>query len=400
MRFASSITDESEAGAAVERLIEPIDRRVTPGSADLVLLFSTLDHSERMPFVLTRLGEAFPHAAIMGCTACGTIGVDREIEAPPSMALLVGTLPDVRIRPFHITGSDLDRADDLPAWERLVGVSPESNPKFLVWADPFAIDVMAFLDRINQWFPGAPVLGGVASAGRRRGETMLFVEGEIVDEGVCGVALTGDLVFEPVVSQGCRPIGTPFVVTGGEKNIIRELGGHAPLTRLHDVLESLPPADMELARKSLFLGRVINEYKDRFTRGDFLIHNITGADRESGAFAIAGPVHVDTTVQFHVRDGASADEDIRAALLPHLDSDVEALILFGCNGRGSQMWPEPNHDITVVREVLGDVPIAGMFCAGEFGPVGGKNFIHGFTASMALLKQPASPTEPLGPTEP
>jgi small ligand-binding sensory domain FIST len=390
VRFASSITDESEGGAAVERLIEPIDRRVTPGSADLVLLFSTLDHADRMPYVLTRLGEAFPHAAIMGCTACGTIGVDREIEEPPSMALLVGSLPDVRIRPFHISRGELDRADDLPAWERLVGVSPESKPNFLVWADPFALNVPACTDGINEWFPGAPMLGGVASAGRRGGENMLFVEGEIVREGACGVALTGDLLLEPVVSQGCRPIGTPFVVTRGERNIIRALGGHAPLTRLHDVLESLEPAEMALARKSLFLGRVIDEYKDRFTRGDFLIHNITGADRDSGALAIAGPVHVGTTVQFHVRDGASADQDIRDALLPHRGSAVEAVMLFGCNGRGTQMWPEPDHDITVAREVLGDVPIAGMFCAGEFGPVGGKNFIHGFTASMALIKKKGS----------
>jgi len=406
VRFASSITDESDTRSAVERLIEPIDRRVTPGSVDLVLFFTTLDHEEKMPFALARLAEAFPHAVIMGCTACGTIGVDREIEGSPSMALLVGTLPDVRIRPFHITGRDLEHADDLSGWERLLGVSPESDPKFLVWSDPRATHLMDFLEGINQWFPGAPVLGGVASAPERDGENMLFVQGDVVREGICGVVLTGDLVFEPVVSQGCKPIGTSFVVTAGEKNIIRELGGRAPLTRLHDVLESLPPEEMQLARKSLFLGRVINEYKDRFTRGDFLIHSITGADRESGALAIAGPVHVGTTVQFHVRDGASADQDLREALQPHRGAAVEALMLFGCNGRGTHMWPEPNHDIAVAREVLGDIPIAGMFCAGEFGPVGGKNFIHGFTASMALIKpktgstEPRPPTEPLSPTEP
>lgn len=393
MRFASSISDHADTQAAVEQLIEPIDRRVTPGSVDLALLFATGEHAERMPYVLTRLGEAFPHAMIMGCTACGTIGVNREIESPPSMSLMVGALPDVQIRPFHITQSELERAEDLPAWERLVGVSPESDPKFLVWADPFALDVMSFLEHINEHFPGAPILGGVASAGRQAGENMLFVEGEIQREGVCGVALTGDLVLDPVVSQGCRPIGTTFVVTRGQRNIIMELGGHAPLSRLHDVLESLPPADMDLARKSLFLGRAIDEYKDRFARGDFLIHNITGADRDSGALAIAGPVHVGTTVQFHVRDGESADEDLRGALGPHVGEDVEAVLLFGCNGRGTNMWQKPDHDITVVRHLFGEVPIAGMFCAGEFGPVGGKNFIHGFTASMGIIK-PTDGAEP------
>ena len=203
-----------------------------------------------------------------------------------------------------------------------------------------------------------------------------------------GVALTGNLKVDTVVSQGCRPIGKPFVITKGERNVIHELGGKPALERLHETYQSLPAEDEPLARQSLFVGRVIDEYKKSFARGDFLIHNIMGVDRRTGAIGIAGRAKVGATVQFHVRDAKSADEDLRLLLSPRAGRAIEGAMLFGCNGRGTNMWPQPGHDVGVLREMLGDVPVAGFFCGGEFGPIGGKNFVHGFTASIALFSEP------------
>jgi small ligand-binding sensory domain FIST len=157
---------------------------------------------------------------------------------------------------------------------------------------------------------------------------------------------------------------------------------------LHNVLVGLSKEEDALAKQALFVGRVIDERKSDFRRGDFLIQNIIGVDRGSGAIGIAGHARVGATVQFHVRDAASADEDLRALLAPHAQSDVRGAMLFGCNGRGTNMWPKPGHDVGVLRETLGDVPVAGFFCGGEFGPIGGSNFVHGFTASIALLREP------------
>jgi small ligand-binding sensory domain FIST len=83
-----------------------------------------------------------------------------------------------------------------------------------------------------------------------------------------------------------------------------------------------------------------------------------------------------------VRDAAAADEDLREML-----SGVEAAatLLFTCNGRGRQLFGMPDHDAGVVDQLLGPLPIAGAFCAGEIGPVGGRNYLHGFTASIALF---------------
>ncbi len=390
MRFAASITAEPDVERAVTELLDPIDTRVTPGMVDLAYLFCTAHYEDELPSVIDRIGAALPTAVLLGCTAEGTIGVDRELEGVPSMSLLAASMPDVRVRPFHVRQADVESARAAHDWERIVAVSPESDPVFVALGDPFGIAIPRFIEQINEFFPGAPVVGGVASAGRQPKQNRLILNDEIHRAGVVGVALSGRLTVETVVSQGCRPIGTSFVITKGERNVIHELGGQAALEQLQNVLVGLSEEDEQLARQSLFVGRVIDEYKERFGQGDFLIHNIMGVDRKTGAIGIAGHARTGATVQFHVRDAQSADEDLRALLKPYADGGTHGALLFGCNGRGTSMWPKPGHDVGVVRELLGnDVPVAGFFCGGEFGPVGGKNFVHGFTASIALFREPA-----------
>jgi small ligand-binding sensory domain FIST len=255
-------------------------------------------------------------------------------------------------------------------------------------SDPFRLSIHDLIDELNQAYPGAPVVGGIASAARQPGQNRLIVNGELHEEGMVGVAMTGRVHARTVVSQGCRPIGKPFVITQADRNIIGELGGRPALAQLQDVLTNLSSEDERLARQSLLMGCVIDEYKDRFTRGDFLIHNIIGADRKSGAIGIAGLPRVGATVQFHVRDAASADEDLRSLLADAAGDDIRGAALFGCNGRGTHMWPTAGHDVGLLHEQLGEVPVAGFFCGGEFGPVGGRNFVHGFTASILLFCEP------------
>lgn len=386
MRFTAAITTATEPTQAVQELVDPVGARMTPGMVDLAFLFLTAHYEEDLEEILERLNGAMPHALILGCTGEGVIGVDREFERRPAAALIAATLPDVTMRPFHITQNELEQLNSHEAWERQTGVSSESEPVFFALGDPFQFDVATFIDQINEVYPGAPVLGGLASAGRKPGQNHLLLAGDMFREGVVGVTLCGDtLSVKSVVSQGCRPIGKPFVITKGDRNVVFEMGGQPALAQLHSVLVDLSEEDEKLARQSLFVGRVIDEFKDQFARGDFLIHNIIGVDRERGALAIAGLAKVGATVQFHVRDAKSADEDLRRLLSRHDGRQITGALLFGCNGRGTRMWPEPGHDIGVMRELLGNVPIAGFFCGGEFGPVGGRNFVHGFTASIALF---------------
>jgi len=387
MRFASSIAVTSDAQEAVEQLLDPIDRSITPGMVDLVFLFITGHYEDDVEHILERTTETFPHAVMVGCSACGAIGVDREVEGSPAMSLVVGSLPNVRICPFALRQPELLAAQTVHDWERIVGVSPESDPTFIAMGDPFRLNILGFVDQINHAYAGAPLLGGVASAADKPEGNMLFLNGEVFREGVVGVALTGDVVVEGVVSQGCKPIGKHFVITKGQRNVIQELGGHPPLHQLETVLSGLSKDEKKLAKQSLLVGRVIDEYKGQFAGGDFLIHGIIGADRQSGAIAIAGHVRVGTTIQFQVRDAASADQNLRESLTPHADAITKGALLFACAGRGKRMYPDTGHDVGVFREIVGGVPLAGFFCGGEFGQVGGRNFVHGFSTSIAMFRE-------------
>lgn len=389
MRFVSTISGQRDLDSALQELLAPIDRRITPGAADLALVFISAAYAAKSELIANRVHDRLPNSVVIGCTAEGTIGVDQELERVPSIALVAAELPGVHVHPFYLRQEQLESAQTVLDWERMVAVAPDSSPVFIAFADPFRFHVLAFVEAINEYFPGAPLVGGVASAASGPRENRLIANGAVHDEGLVGVALSGELVVRTVVSQGCRPIGKPYVITRGERHIVRELGGRAALEQVHNMLATLPPQDDQLARQSLLIGRVIDEYKGKFGRGDFLIHNIIGVDRGSGAIGIAGHARTGATVQFHVRDAASADEDIRSLLAPHADTGVEGAMLFGCNGRGTHMWTTPGHDVGVLRELLGNVPVAGFFCGGEFGPIGGRNFVHGFTASIALFSAPA-----------
>jgi small ligand-binding sensory domain FIST len=93
---------------------------------------------------------------------------------------------------------------------------------------------------------------------------------------------------------------------------------------------------------------------------------------------------VGETLQFQLRDADTADDDLRALLTGRA---ADAALVFTSTGRGLGLFDVADHDAGVVDEYLGRLPAAGMFCAGELGPVGGRNFVHGATASIALLRE-------------
>jgi small ligand-binding sensory domain FIST len=198
--------------------------------------------------------------------------------------------------------------------------------------------------------------------------------------------LQGELGYRAVVSQGCRPLGKPLVITKAQDNIILGLGGKTPLQQLQDLWLTMTPRDHELVQQGLMLGVAVSEYRENFRRGDFLVRHLTGLDRDTGAIGVGDRVRVGQTVQFHVRDAESADEDLRLMLEatgPGIGS--RGGLLFSCNGRGTRLFGQPDHDASAVQHAMGALPLAGFFAQGELGPIGGQNFIHGFTASLVLF---------------
>jgi small ligand-binding sensory domain FIST len=239
---------------------------------------------------------------------------------------------------------------------------------------------------MNDERPTMPVLGGLASAAGA-GSASLFLNGQVVDSGAVACSLSGiDLL--PCVSQGAAPVGPEMTITGVDGNLISELASRPALERLREAISELEPDERDLAAEGLLLGVVIDENQPDYGRGDFLVRPIVGVDPESGGLAFADRVRVGQTVRLHVRDSGSATDDLREALAARAEalgpSGAAGALLFTCNGRGAHMFAAPDHDAAAVDEAFG-APAGGFFCAGEIGPVGGRNFLHGFTATMAVF---------------
>lgn len=348
----------------------------------LTVLIASRHHAGDAAAVLAAVRDVVPSPALVGCVAQAVVAGRREVEDEPSIAVWVASLPH-DVETFHMefmrTGSGGVFAGYL---------FHHSGAGFhLLLADPYTFPADLLLDHLNRNVPGATVMGGLASGAPFPGRSLLFHDDAVHDSGAVGVRLPGWRGL-PVVSQGCRPIGEPYIVTGVNGQVVTELGGRPPLVRLREAVAAMPLEEQELALRGLQFGIVVDEYVDTLGSGDFLIRAIVGVDEESGAIEVGDLVDVGTTVQFQLRDAVAADDDLRAALHRARESASgrpAGALLFTCNGRGTSMFDAPDHDATLIEDLLGGIPLAGFFAAGEMGPIGDRNALHGFTASLALF---------------
>jgi small ligand-binding sensory domain FIST len=367
-------------------LIERVRHHLGGRSADFCMLLASAHLEDEIEKIADRVFERLEPRALIGTTGEAVISGDCEYEGQAAVTLLAAHLPQAQCISFHLSQDDLERLDSPAALHEHLGVPPGVNPYFILLGDPFSINPLDLLARLEQAYPGRPATGGMASAGERPGQNAMIFEGQTLRQGACGVALWGGVRVDCLVSQGCRPIGRHMVITHGERNVIYALGGRAPRSVVRELLEECPPRDRELAReRGLLIGFAINECKGGFGRGDFLIRNPMRFDSRSGALEVNDYVRTGQTVQFHVRDGDSADEDLNSLLLTCPSQPVAGALLFSCNGRGTRLFAHRHHDARAVRQRIGSAPLAGLFCAGEIGPIGRRNFLHGHTASIGFI---------------
>jgi small ligand-binding sensory domain FIST len=350
---------------------------------DLAFVFLSPGHRDEVETAVEAVREELAPRHLLGCVAEGVVAGARELEEGLAAAVWAGALPDAEVECFHAAAAQTD--DGMT----VAGVPELDNPALVVLlVDPFTFPAGPFLSRLNEEHGQIPLVGGIAVARPRPGAQALIVDDAVHAGGAVGAVISG-LPILTVVSQGCRPIGREAVITRCEGNVVYELAGSPALERLRGLIAALSPEEQTLAARGLLAGLVIDENRPEYDTGDFLMRGLLGADEETGALALGDTVRVGQTLRFFVRDAASADADLRRALggaLPRA-RPVGAL-LFTCNGRGTNMFPEPDHDARLVAEALGTHALAGFFCGGEIGPVGGKAFVHGFTATLAVFLEP------------
>ncbi len=383
MAFAAAISEHPLATHAVGEVVGQVLEEL--GEApDLAVLFVTGAFAGATEDLASAVRTLLRPGAFVGATAVSVLAGDREVEDRPAVVLFAATWGGrlrVGAHGLKTVRFEAEREDD--GW-RLTGTDDVAvdGATLVLLADPFSFPVDAFVAELALRAPGLAVVGGLASAARGPGGNRLVADDLVVDHGAVGLFLPPGSPVRAIVSQACRPVGEPLVVTRSTGSLIEEIAGRPALDRVLETAELASPEDRSLMARSLHVGLVLDESQESFGPGDFLVRSVLGADRTTKAVAVAAEVAVGTTVQFQVRDADSADQDLRATLA---GTAGDAALVFTCNGRGTHLFGDPDHDATVVSDHLGGGPTAGMFCAGEIGPVGGHPFVHAFSASILLF---------------
>lgn len=326
---------------------------------------------------------------LAGCSSTSLIAGSEEIEEDAGLVLGLYSLPGAKLQAVRFTEEQVEEASSPAYWHAENGLRPDQTNGWLCFADPFHLDCEAWLRAWNEAYSPLPIVGGLASGDHAAQLTQVYLNGEVFEEGGVGISIGGGVALASVISQGCTPIGETWTITKTERNMIHQIGNRPAYEILAETFSALSLEQQKQAQGNLFVGLVVNEYLEDFHRGDFLIRNLMGADPNTGTITIGAYPRPGQTMQFQLRAASAGTKDITTLLrrtrkrLP--EADVYGGCLCSCNGRGQRMFGEPSHDARHVQELLGPFGLTGFFCNGEIGPVGEKNFLHGYTASLALF---------------
>lgn len=379
--------DFDEAG--LQQWAENLRRQMGAPEISLGLVFMS---PAFFPFARQVLEIIRVHARVpllAGCSSQSLIAGDRELEGSTGLVLALYSMPGAKLKGYHFTQELVEAANEPGFWHSETGVAADQTNGWLTFIDPFHLDAESWLRGWNEAYAPLPVFGGLASGVFTDQTTQVYLNGEVFEEGGVAISVGGDVKLTGIVSQGCTPIGDTWTLTRVEQNLIHQIGNQPAYAVLANTVNKLSAKEQRQARGNLFIGLVVNEYLEDFHRGDFLVRNLLGGDPQSGVLAVGALPRAGQTIQFQRRDAAAASEDM-SELLQRSRRELAGKTIYGgclccCNGRGQNLFGAPNHDAQMIQEKLGPLGLSGFFCNGEVGPVGEKNFLHGYTASLALF---------------
>jgi small ligand-binding sensory domain FIST len=421
LRLATGLSGNVQAARAIEQVAEQCLAGLAGAPVDLLLVFFSAHHLDAARAISYALGRRLAPRHMLGVSANAVLAGDKELDQTPGIAAFAASLPGVELHPYRTQMlMNYVTAGDTPGLAAAAGFGPQARASILL-ADPFSVPLNTLLPALSSARPittpphadparprRAPIVGGVASGAREPGRNALILDDQVLHEGGVGITLSGRVRVDALVSQGCRPVGQPMIVTGGKGQLITALGGRPALQAISEVVEELDDRGKQLMqRNGLFLGRAVNEYKARFGRDDFLIRPILSVDKASEAIAVGDLIRIGQTVQLHVRDAETAHEDLEMLLdVQRLHEPPAGALLFSCAGRGRRFFETPDHDAAAVAHAFSGprpgpdqakggtvlpgpartMPVAGFFALGEIGPIGDMVSMHSHTASAAFFR--------------
>ena len=391
MKWASALSEQTPLSNAIEECVSRVNQQLDGAAANLAVVFASFHYQEQFEDIPGLIRDQLNSPLVLGCSGGGIIGNGLEVEQQPALSITVASLPNVILKAFHLQADNLPDLDAGPqTWEDLLRVVKSDEPQFILLADPYSFPAQNLILGLDFAFDQSAKIGGLASGAQQQGQNALFLEGQVFRSGAVGVAMSGNVVVDTVVAQGCRPIGKPMRITQSQRNLLGGLDGRPPVEVLRELFEGLNERDRGLMRSSLFLGVVMDGFIDEPRQGDFLIRNVMGMDDRAGVLSIGEVLKEGQLVQFHLRDAETSAEDLVAVLDRYAgenrENQAQGALLFSCLGRGQYLYGKSNHDTEIFQNKLGSVPLGGFFCNGEIGPVSGTTFLHGYTSSFGIFR--------------
>jgi small ligand-binding sensory domain FIST len=378
MRWHAAISSRRSFGQDVEAACQGLADRFAGVDPDLVVVFLSHHHAAHLRTSMAYLLRRFPKAVLVGTTGAGVVGSGQEIEGEPAVAMLGARLPDVEIRPFHVTPAEVQYFASHPgAWRERLRVPESASPSFLVFPEPFTCDGDKLVQSLDAAFPGAPKVGGLASGARHPGQNKLLLDRAVHDRGAIGVLMWGNLRLTPVVARGAMPVGRTHRVTAVQRNIVTRLDDRPAL----EVLEELI-AQLDDRTREAFVNGPVAGVRPGGADG-YVMRNVVGIDRKLGGVGLASAAQVGDALAFHERNGDAARRELDG-LLGRLPAAYGA-VLITCVGRGARFFGVPHPDASALRAKYPALEAAGFVANGEIGPVGARTWLHGFTSVLGLF---------------
>ena len=404
----------------MEEAVRDVSSTLGGNAADVALVFVSSHFASDLPRLLPLLQQRLHASHWLGCLGGGVVGTTaaneaHEVEQNPALSVMLLNLPGAELQSVQLSGSDLPDLDGAAQhWHEWVGLKPGSSRSLLLLIDPTCSGINDLISGLDYAYPEVDKIGGIAIPHNAAHGSLLCADG--VAAGAVALSIGGDWSLDPVVAQGCRPIGPVFAIEQAQRNVLLELSDgerrDSPVACLQRVLAGLSAEDRELVQHSLFLGverqelsagaalaklqRIQSESEQPEPQADdeqertFLVRNLIGVDPRNGAVAVAERVRAGQNVQFQLREAQASRQEARQLLQASRATAATKAplcgLLFACLGRGSGLFGGADGDVTIAREVMPDLPIAGSFCNGEIGPRGGATHLHGYTACWGLLR--------------
>lgn len=364
-------------------------RASLPGAPTFALVFCAADALPYAEEILEIL-RIYAHApVIIGCSGHGVIANAHEFENEGGFSISLHYLPDTRAHAVHLPASVFEATDVTGAIATEIDAVKDAANAWMLFASSQSIGSESWLADWDRATGGRVTIGGFACGESLACDVALYMNGEVFTDGAVALSLEGAVTIESVVSQGCRPVGSPWTVTRAQDNVIHQIGNRPILEVLRDTLEGMSRQEQKMARGNIFIGLVLDEYKQNFGMGDFLVRNLAAIDPKTGAVAIATPLRIGQNLQFQIRDGHTAsidfEEMLRARMRDLGPRSVYGACLCDCIGRGLSLFGVPDHDVNVIQDIVPGVSVGGVFCNGEFATIDGRTMLHGYAASLALF---------------